>query len=133
MAISNYLFFNGNCAEAMRFYEKTLGGKLDIKNYSESPDGVPANADPGKVMHAHLALSGGDVLMASDDMSGSPYRGMNGFAVAIFFPSAEEARRIYDLLADGGQVWMPMGKTFWSEAFGMFADRYGTPWMVSVG
>ena len=132
MSVSTYLFFNGNAAEAMRFYAEALGGKLSIRTYSDSPDGPPPGVDPDAVMHARMELPGGEVIMASDDMSGAPYRGMNGFAVSLNLPSAEEAHRVFSLLAEGGEVWMAIGKTFWSEAFGMTADRFGTPWMVSV-
>jgi PhnB protein len=131
MTVSPYLFFNGNCAEAMRFYERALGGRLDaLMKYSESPEGCPENARPDQIMHAHLTFRGG-ILMASDDMTGG-HKGMGGFAVSIDYPTAEEAKRAYDALAEGGKVWAPWAKTFWSEGFGMFADRFGTPWMVSV-
>lgn len=133
MPVTPYLFFDGKCAEAMRFYEKTLGGKLDaLMTYGESPDGkVPPGVQPDRIMHAHLTIPGG-VIMASDDASGSPYKGMSGFTVSLDYPTVAEAKRIFDALADGGQIWMPFEKTFWSEGFGMIADRFGTPWMVSV-
>ena len=133
MPVSTYLFFNGNCAEAMRFYERTLGGKLEtFMTYGESPDGqLPPNTRPDQVMHAHLVIGKGEI-MASDDMSGAPYKGMNGFAISLSYPTVAETTRVFHALADGGQIVMPFGKTFWAEAFGMVTDRFGTPWMVGT-
>jgi PhnB protein len=129
--IEPYLFFDGNCAEAMRFYERTLGGKLDIMTGADAPPA--AQMPPGSehvVLHARLAFDGRS-LMASDWMDGQPYEGMKSVAVALGYKKVDEARRIFDALAEGGRVSMPFTKTFWAEGFGMVADRFGTPWMVS--
>ena len=129
-----YLFFNGDCADAMRFYERTLGGKLEIMmTHAESP--MAAQTPPGsanRILHARLVLDG-RMLMASDSMVGQPYEGMNGFSLSLVYPTVAEAQRVFDALAKGGQVRMPLQKTFWVEAFGMLVDRFGTPWMVSGG
>jgi PhnB protein len=128
-----YLFFDGNCADAMRFYQRTLGGKLDMMTNAQSP--MADRSPPGtenRIMHARLDLDGRS-LMASDSMPGHPYGGMKGFSVALAYPTAAEAKRIFAALADGGQVTMPIDKTFWAEAFGMCTDRFGTPWMVNGG
>jgi len=69
--------------------------------------------------------------MASDSMPGQPYGGMKGFSLSLIYPTTAEAKRIFDALAEGGQVTMPLQKTFWAEAFGMLTDRFGTPWMVN--
>ncbi len=130
-AINPYLTFNGNCAEAMRFYERTLGGKLQIMTNGESPIAdklPPGNAD--RIMHARLDFDGG-VLMASDDMPSNSYKGMHGFAVSVIYPTAAEARRVFEALAKGGKVFMPLDKAFWAEAFGMLVDRFGTPWLIN--
>jgi PhnB protein len=129
--LTAYLFFDGNCAEAMRFYQRALGGKLDLMTHADSP--IAAQTPPGsadRIMHARLA-NDGLVLMASDSMVGQPYGGMKGFSVSVIYPTAAEARKVFDALAQGGRVTMPMDKTFWSEAFGMVTDRFGTPWMVN--
>jgi PhnB protein len=131
--LSAYLIFNGNCAEAMRFYEHTLGGKLEtMMTGRESPASghVPAEA-LDQVMHARLALDG-RFLMASDAM-GMPTGEMKGFSLSLIYPTVEEATRIFGALAEGGRITMEPGKTFWSEYFGMLTDRFGTPWMVNGG
>jgi PhnB protein len=131
--LDSYLFFNGNCAEAMRFYERTLGGKIDMMmTYGESPhpeqcEGIPKNL----VMHASMQLDG-RLLMASDTPPAQA-EPMAGFALSLNYPTADEARRVFDKLAEGGSITMPMAKTFWAEAFGMLTDRFGTPWMVGGG
>lgn len=131
--LNAYLNFDGNCAEAMRFYEKTLGGKLDLMTFGQSP--MAAQTPPGsadRIIHARLQFDGG-VLMASDTMPGMPYTGMHGFGLAVGAATAAEARQLFDALAQGGKVSMPLQQTFWAEAFGMVTDRYGTPWLVNGG
>src|SRR5687768_257037 len=133
--IDAYLFFDGRCAEAMRFYERVLGAKLAaLLPYSDMPDAAqvpPGAAD--RIMHASLELGDGRTLMASDCAPGEPYEGMKGFAVSVSYDDVAEAKRVFAALAEGGKTTMPIDKTFWAEAFGMCSDRYGTPWMVSGG
>ena len=130
--LDSYLFFNGTCADAMRFYERTLGGKIEMMmTHAQSPvagESPPGSAD--RILHARLVI-GDRVLMASDSMVGHPYEGMKGFSMSLVYPTVAEANQAFDALAAGGKVTMPMGKTFWAEAFGMLVDRFGTPWMVS--
>lgn len=141
-----YLFFNGNAADALRFYAHTLGGTVEsLMKYSEappsdnpepagSPDSVqPTGADRDRLMHGSLRMADGARLMASDLPAAQPFEGMKGFAISLNYPTAEEARRIYSALSEGGQQTMPIGKTFWADAFGMVTDRFGTPWMVGGG
>lgn len=130
----SYIFFDGNCAEAMRFYERTLGGKIEMMlTGAEAPESekMPPGTE-NQIMHASLALPDGGRLMASDSM-GQPYEGMKGFALSLNYPDVAQARRVFDALSEGGTVTMPLGKTFWAEAFGMLTDRFGTPWMVGGG
>ena len=130
--LDTYIFFNGNCAEAMRFYEKTLGAKMETYlTYGQGPmpEGCPAGAE-NQVMHACLLVDGRR-LMASDMLPQYGQKDMAGFSVSLTYDTAEEARRIFDALSAGGTVTMPLGKTFWAEAFGSFTDRFGTPWMVN--
>jgi PhnB protein len=129
-----YLFFDGNCAEAMRFYEKALGGKLEMMmKASEAPGGAGhPGANPDAILHASVLVEGRH-LMASDWMSPDPYPGIRGVSISLSYPSVEEARKKFEALAAGGKVVMPMDKTFWVESFGMLRDRYGTNWMISGG
>ena len=71
--------------------------------------------------------------MASDSMVGQPYEGMKGFSLSLIYPTVADAQRVFDALAKGGQVHMPLQKMFWAEAFGMLVDRFGTPWMINGG
>lgn len=132
--LDSYLFFNGTCADAMRFYERTLGGKMEMMmTYADTPEPEQCPAGAEKlIMHASMML-GDRRLMASDTPPGQAHAAMNGFALSLNYPTAKEARKIFDALADGGKVTMPMAKTFWAEAFGMLTDRFGTPWMVGGG
>ena len=131
LQLDAYLFFDGTCAEAMRFYERTLGGELMLmKNSEATAAGQPPCGDPDRIMHARLALDG-RTLMASDWPNDRSYEGMKGFSLSLAYPTVEDARRVFDKLSDGGRVTMPFGKTFWAEGFGMLVDRFGTHWMVN--
>jgi PhnB protein len=129
--LDSYLFFNGNCAEAMRFYAATLGGKLEaMMTYGQSPE--PHQCPPDsqdRIMHARLLLDG-RALMASDVPANAPPEPSKGFALSLGYTAAAEARKVFDALAAGGKVVMPMNKTFWAETFGVVVDRFGTQWMV---
>ncbi|MEA2239934.1 MAG: PhnB protein [Thermoanaerobaculia bacterium] len=132
--ISAYLFFNNTCGEAMRFYADALGGKLDLIPASQTPaaDQMPAGAADA-IIHARLELPGGGTLMASDWMDTAPYQPMQGCAISLVYSNADEAKRVYELLIEGGKAPMPFAKTFFAEGFGMLTDRFGTAWMVSGG
>lgn len=132
MQVTPYLNFNGNCAEAFRFYEQVLGGKIEsMKTHGDSPmaDQVP----PGwgdRVLHARFILDD-QILMASD----SPpeyYEKPQGLYISLNIDKPADAQRIFNALAEGGEVKMPFEKTFWAAGgFGMVVDRFGTPWMVN--
>lgn len=131
MQISPYLSFDGNCEEAFRFYEELLRGKIVMMmTNGESPvaEHVPAKFH-NRIMHARMYI-GDEVLMGSDcpeDNCSKPA----GFCVSIVVDTPEEADRIFEKLADGGNVQMPIEETFWAVRFGMATDRFGTPWMVN--
>ena len=132
-----YLFFPGTCAEAMRFYEKTLGGRIEfMMNHAQMPKeagGMPV--PPGSdelIMHCRFVVDG-RALLASDWLAPMPYPGIHGVAIALVYPDVAKARAVYAALSEGGQVSMPTQQTFWIESFGMVTDRFGTPWMVSGG
>jgi PhnB protein len=127
-----YLSFDGTCAEAMRFYEKVLNGKLEalITNGQTPTAGeLPPGTDE-RIMHAYLVFEGG-VLMAGDSVVGWPYDGMKGFHLTISYDDTAAAKQVFETLAEGGKVSMPWEKTFWAEGFGMLVDRFGTPWIVN--
>ncbi len=130
--ITPYLFFNGQCAEAMHFYATTFGGTIDMMmTFADAPPGqCPPQADPKHVMYAHLTA--GDLnLMASDGMPQAKPAGQQYFAVSLHFDTVDGAKKTYEALCAGGDVTMPIGPTFWSQAFAMLTDRYGTPWMIN--
>jgi PhnB protein len=131
--LDSYIFFDGNCAEAMRFYQRVTGGEIKaMLKYSESPD--PSTCPPGsadRIMHASLVIDGRN-LMASDSPAGQ-HKPMQGFSLSLYYDSPEEGKRKFDMLADGGKVEMPFGPTFWAKGFGMVVDKFGTPWMVNSG
>ncbi|MBC5768080.1 VOC family protein [Ramlibacter albus] len=131
--LDSYLFFDGNCAEAMRFYERVTGGKITaMMKYSESPAPHQCPADSeDRIMHASLLLDGRN-LMASDSPAGQ-HKPMGGFALSLWYDTEAPAQKAFDALKEGGTVVMPMGPTFWAKTFGMLTDRFGTSWMVSGG
>ena len=131
MQLVPYLNFNGNCAEAFRFYERVLGGKIEVLlTHADSP--IAAQVPPewkDRVLHARLVV-GDQVLLASDapPEKYAPTRGIYAFAG---LDTPEEAERIFAALAGGGTITMPFGPTFWASAFGMCVDRFGIGWMVN--
>ncbi len=135
MQVQPYLFLEGRCEEAIEFYKKALGAQVDmLMRYKDSPEPPrPGMVPPGsdnKVMHASFRV-GDTRVMASDGMvSGKP--SFQGFALSLDARDEAHAKRMFSALGEGGQVRMPLGKTFFSPAFGMVADRFGVTWMVIV-
>jgi len=132
--VQSYLFFGGCCDEALEFYRTALGAKVDmLMRYKESPEPLPPGRLPpgfeNKVMHATFSI-GGTTLMASDGCEEG--QSFTGFSLSLAVPTEAEANRAFAALAAGGQVKMPLTKTFWSPCFGMVTDRFGIGWMVSV-
>jgi PhnB protein len=135
MAIEPYLFFNGRCEEALRFYEDALAAKIEtVARFRESPAPLPPDLPAGwgeKIMHASF-LIGDARVMASDARTDAPPE-FRGFALNVNFIGEEEARRAFERLSDGGRVDMPLGPTHYAKSFGMVTDRFGVQWMVMVG
>jgi PhnB protein len=133
MQIEPYLFFEGRTEEALAFYQQALGAKVEMMmRNKESPDAPPPGmkAPAEKIMHASFIVDGARV-MASDGMcSGKP--NFSGFSLSITKSNKKEAERAFNALAEGGKVTLPLGKTFFSPAFGMVTDRFGVGWMVMV-
>jgi PhnB protein len=131
MKINPYLNFNGQCAEAFRTYERVLGGKITfMQTHGESPMADQVGPDwQDAVMHTTLEV--GDQVIMGSDAPPPHFEQPQGFSVSIVLGDPAEAERIFTGLSEGGQVRMPMQKTFWAERFGMCVDRFGIPWIVN--
>jgi PhnB protein len=135
MPIEPYLFFNGCCEEAVEFYKKALDADvLMMMRVKDSPEPHPPGMLPpgseNKIMHVSLRI-GGATVMASDGRC-TGQANFQGFSLSLTAADEADASRKFAALAEGGQVQMPLGKTFWSPCFGMVADRFGVGWMVTV-
>ena len=135
MQVQPYLFFEGRCEEAVNHYVKTLGAKVEVlMRYKDSPEPpqpgmCPPNSE-NKIMHGSIHV-GETVVMVSDGRcSGKP--NFQGFALSLNAANEADAKRMFAALGDGGQVRMPLTKTFFSPCFGMVADRFGVAWMIIV-
>ena len=128
-----YLGFDGNCAEAMRFYEKTLGGKIRVMmSAADTPmaDQIPKEF-AHRIMNAQLELPGGSLLYAGDAPAHIPYEGIKGISLALNYDSVEEAELVFNALAKDGTVTMPFSPTFWAKKFGMLIDQFGVAWIIN--
>jgi len=131
MAFHPYLFFSGSCRDAFTRYQEIFGGELTLITTNDMPPEEQMPGVPGDmIMHAALVI-GDDLLMASDDPTGDggPVKGMQvNYATA----DVDDAKRVFEALADGGEITGPLGPTSWSPMFGMCIDRFGTPWMIGA-
>jgi PhnB protein len=135
MQVEPYIFFNGRCEEAIEFYKKAFGAEVAIlMRFKDSPEPhTPGMMPPGsenKIMHVSLRI--GDTTVMASDGRCTGETSFQGFALSLNPANESEASRVFAALADGGQVQMPLAKTFWSPCFGMVSDRFGVMWMVSV-
>ena len=135
MNVQPYLFFEGRAEEALDFYTKALGTTPTmVMRNREAPEAPPPGMLPpgseNKVMHASFKVGDTEVMLSDGRCSGKPQ--FSGFSLSIGVKDDATARRYFDALAAGGQVTMPLGKTFWSPCFGMLTDRFGVGWMISV-
>jgi PhnB protein len=132
MKLNTYLTFNGNCEEALGFYEKVLGAKrVMLMRYSDGPPETQCSKEmASKVMHGRITI-GDNVIMASD-AAPERFHAQHGFSVNISVDSPEEAERIYAALsAKAKDISMPLEETFWAQRFAMFVDQFGVPWMIN--
>lgn len=132
--VNNYLFFSGRCDEALAFYQQHLSAEIKfLMRFNEMPDAMPEGVlQPGfenKVMHAEFSL-GNINIMASDGCN--DVEKFSGFRLALNVPAEDEARRIFNALATGGRIDMPLQKTFWSPLYGLVTDPFGVGWMVML-
>jgi PhnB protein len=136
MKINPYLNFDGNCQAAFEYYIKHLGAKMvmcmthaDAPPNSGQPEGCTP-ADKARIMHARIQLGDG-IIMGSDGPSGR-YEKPAGFFINIAATNEKEAEKFYAALSDQGQIFMPLGETFWAKKFAMLVDQFGTPWMINL-
>jgi PhnB protein len=135
MQVQPYLFFDGRCEEAIEFYRKALGAEVGmVMRYKDSPEPTPPGMVPpgseNKIMHASMRIGDTTVMASDGHAKGNPK--FEGFSLSLNPRNETEAERIFKALADGGQVQMPLGKTFFARSFGMVADRFGVGWMIIV-
>jgi PhnB protein len=135
MFVQPYLFFDGRCEEAIDFYRKSLGAEVEmLMRFKDSPEPPrPGMVPPGsenKVMHSCLRIGESRVMASDGHCQGKP--SFQGFSLSLTAANAAEADRLFAALADGGQVQLPLTKTFFSPRFGMVADRFGVNWMILV-
>ncbi|KNC92448.1 VOC family metalloprotein YjdN [Trabulsiella odontotermitis] len=137
MSLIPYLFFSGNCKDAIEFYQEAIGAVLlskvtqadsAIHNEAGSESGCAQNRPPDAIMNARLMINGTE-FMVSDGGDGAPY---SGFSLTLSPENLEEGKRWFDTLSVGGEISMKWQETFWAHGFGMFKDKFGVPWMVSV-
>jgi PhnB protein len=127
MKLYTQLNFGGNCAEAFRFYEKHLGGRITMMMSQRQAPGAPAGAGDA-IIHARMDLA--DTVLIGNDVPPSHFEKMRSVYMYLSLDSAEEAERVHALLAEGGEVFMPMAKTFYASRFSMLRDRFGTSWSI---
>lgn len=128
-----YLSFDGTCADAMRFYERALGGKLEVlMSGADSPMAAQMPKEfAHRILHARLVLPGGGTLFAGDSPAHIPYEGIKGVAIAVDYATVAEAEKVFAALSSGGRITMPMQPAFWAKSWGMLVDKFGTPWIVN--
>jgi PhnB protein len=131
MQVSPYLFYNGNCEAAFKFYEKVLGGKIEMMlTHDAAPESMPTPPEwKKKIMHGRISVDG-QVIMASDAPPGH-FRQPQGFSISLTVADPAEAEHKFKTLAEGGSINMPFSKTFFARGFGMCVDQFGIPWMVN--
>jgi PhnB protein len=131
MQMNPYLYFDGDCEAAFKFYEKVLGAKIEaLMTHEGTPAGEQVPAEwRSKILHGRMTI-GDQVLMASDAPPGR-FEKQAGFSLSLGFTDAAEAERVFHALAENGVTTMPIQETFWAVRFGMLVDRFGIPWMVN--
>jgi PhnB protein len=130
MAFRPYLFFGGDCRQAFTRYQQVFGGELTLLSMKDVPGDPPPDDQADLIIHAALILGEGDYLMGSDDPITEPFGPVQGMMVSYDAADVADANRVFDALAEGGSVNQALAPTFFSVAFGMCVDPFGTPWMV---
>ncbi len=134
MEIQPYLFLDGRCEEAIEFYRSAIGAKnIRLVRFKDNPEPNPGMTPPGsenKIMHAAIEIGKSTLLLSDGRCTGKPK--LDGFALSLSADTEADADRLFNALAQGGKIQMPLGKTFFSPRFGMVADQFGVMWMVIV-
>ncbi|MBO6770425.1 MULTISPECIES: VOC family protein [unclassified Thalassospira] len=130
MKLITYLNFDGNCRPAFEFYQTILGGDLIMMAYGDTPMAGDMSEHNDKIAHACLIGDGWQVM--GSDCPPDYFNKMQGMTASLHFDTAAQAKAIFDRLSVGGVVTMPFDKTFWSPGYGMFVDKFGTPWMINT-
>ncbi len=133
MKVQAYITFGGRCEEALEFYKKSIGAEVSgLMRWKDSPDAAmqPPSGYEEKIMNAAFRV--GETQLMADDGMGAKEAEFKGMALVIEVANDAEAKRVFTALGEGGNVTMPLMKTFWTSSFGMFTDKFGVPWMVNV-
>ncbi len=134
-AFNPYLNFAGNTEEAFNFYKSIFGGEYAmVMRYKDTPEGAKLSAeDAEKIMHIALPIGNGNVLMATDALEsmGQKLNAGNNFSLSVHADSEEDSHRIFNALADGGKITVPIQMQFWGELFGQLKDKFGIQWMIT--
>ncbi len=133
MPVTPYLFLDGRCEEAIEFYKKNLGAEVQmLMRFKEAPMDQKCSAgSENKIMHACLKVNGAPVMLSDGQAKNNPE--FKGFSLSLDAKEADEGKRMFDALSQGGQVQMPLMETFFAKSFGMVADKFGVGWMIIAG
>ena len=134
--LNPYLFFGGNCKDAMTFYKKVFGGELTLTTYGEGPEN--AHSDPkanseemkSKIMHARL--NGDITILASDNPHNSDIKNTGQFSLSVEGDNEQKLKGYFEELTNGGNIMAPLTRQFWGDTFGMVTDKFGVNWMVTI-
>jgi PhnB protein len=128
--VTTYLHFDGNCRQAMQFYQSCLGGELQLNAYPDA-SGQPSTNLTARVIHGQLSREGAPMLMASDSPPEGPVKPGNNFSVSIECDSIDEIERLFSAVGEDGKIRLPLGDMPWGSRFGMLTDQFGIQWMFN--
>jgi PhnB protein len=129
-SVTTYIHFDGNCREAMQFYQKCLGAEIQMTQHPDS-SGKPSSDPAAKIMHGQLLRNGQPILMASDGTPGGAHKAGNNFSVSVDCESIAEIDRLFAAIGENGNVILPLGNVPWGARFGMLTDRFGVQWLFN--
>lgn len=130
MKATTYLHFDGNCREAMSFYQQSFGGDLHLQPYPDQT-GKPPTDPKAPLMHSQLSVSGEPLIRASDSSPEGPVKPGNNFSVSVDCESLEEIKHLFNAIGGNGKVRLPLSDMPWGSRFGMLTDKFGIQWLFS--